>query len=121
MLGLIFIYFVGKWFYDLAGKHDKNQWGFGLLGVVSYYAGIVFGWFIIAVVGEIVSPGFIDEMNSFTSLLAIPVGLATCWLTYQFLKRKWSKQPEPPRGSRAVLDTHMIDVNKNERYNKNER
>ncbi len=35
MIELVLIFFVGKAFYDLAGRHKKHQWGFAILG--SYY------------------------------------------------------------------------------------
>lgn len=122
MLGLIFIYFVGKAFYDLAGKHDKSQWGFAILGVVSYYGGLLVGALVIGIVLELNSPGYVDDSNdTFLGLLAIPLGLLTCWLTYTLLKKAWSK---PKEISTNTLDSDLMTTNvpaEQKRYDQNER
>ena len=41
MLGLLLLYWIGKYFYKLAEAYDKSKWGFTILGIVVYYAGIV--------------------------------------------------------------------------------
>ncbi|TDN87659.1 hypothetical protein DET49_111107 [Salegentibacter sp. 24] len=38
MLGLLLLYWIGKYHYRLAGEYDKSQWGFTILGIVAYYA-----------------------------------------------------------------------------------
>lgn len=117
MLGLLLIYFVGKAFYDLAGKYNKSQWGFAILGVVSYYGGLLIGGFIIGIIMELNSPGYVDDSNStFLGLLAIPLGVLTCWLTYVLLKRAWSK---PKEIERNTLDADLISTEAN-RYDKGE-
>jgi hypothetical protein len=119
MLGLVLLYFAGKAFYDLAGKYNKHQWGFAILGVVSYYGGLFFGGVLIGIVMELSSPGYIDEGNeTFFGILAIPLGIFTCWLTYVLLKRAWSK---PREIDRQTLDGDLIASQSTERYNKEER
>ena len=63
MLGLLLLYWVGKYFYKLAEEHDKSKWGFAILGVVSYYAGIVVFGFITGIVMELTAPGYIDTIH----------------------------------------------------------
>ena len=90
MLGLVFIYFIGKLFYDLAGLNNKNQWGFAVLGVVAYYAGSFMGAFVIAVLSELgIFPFEVSEMA--LNFIGIPFGALTCWGTYMLLKSQWSK------------------------------
>lgn len=111
MLALIFIYFVGKAFYDLAGKHGKNQWGFAILGVASYYGAIFAAGFIIAIIAEI---GFTEHLDWIVPVMTIPIGLLSCWGTYQFLKRSWSKPADRSEAGRA-LDSDLMRYDKNER------
>ena len=119
MLGLIFIYFVGKAFYDLAGKHGKSQWGFAILGVVSYYGGLMLGAFAIGIVVELNAPGTIDDSNdTMFGLLAIPIGILCCWLTYTLLKKAWSK---PKETIGTTLDSDLMSSRSTEMYNKDER
>ena len=119
MLGLILIYFVGKAFYDLAGKYNKSQWGFGILGVVSYYAGLIIGGSLLGVVIEFISPGFIDDTSeTLLAVMALPLGVLTCWLTYVLLKRAWS---QPKEISRNTLDADLIATSEPDRYKKGER
>ena len=53
LLGLILISFVGKAFYDLAGLHGKSQWGFAILGIATYYAGIMTAGFAMGIISEL--------------------------------------------------------------------
>ena len=34
MLGLVLLYWIGKYFYKLAEEYDKSKWGFAILGLV---------------------------------------------------------------------------------------
>lgn len=93
MVGLILLYFIGKYFYDLAIKHNKHKWGYAILGIAAYYAGaIVLGamLFIILELGEWADVDAIDENAA--GLIAMPFGLLTCWVLYALLKRNWSKR-----------------------------
>jgi len=92
MLGIFLLYFIGKAFYNLAHEHQKNKWGFAIAGVVSYYAGTIFGEIVIAVVYELVLEKSIDSFPQVAlAFMALPVGLASCWGFYSLLKRNWSK------------------------------
>ena len=118
MIGLILIYWVGKSFYDLAGKHGKNQWGFGILGVASYYGGIFGGIFLIGLVLAAVNPGSIDDISDpQATIMGIPFGVLTCWSTYTFLKKNWSK---PKEVSKYTLDSDLIPSDA-ERYDQEEK
>lgn len=105
MLGYVLLYFAGKAFYDLAGKHGKHQWGFGILGVVSYFAGLFFGGTLIGFAVVLSGGEVTDDNETWYSLLAVPIGVFTCWITYVLLKRSWSKPREiDPR----TLDGDLI-------------
>jgi uncharacterized membrane protein len=123
MLSIIFIYFVGKAFYDLAKKYSKSEWGFAILGVATYYVGLFGGAFIVGVIIEINSPGYVDDSNStFVGLLGIPVGIAACWGTYTLLKKSWSKPKETDTS--ATLDGGLISTDthsEDSRYTQDER
>jgi hypothetical protein len=92
MFGIFLLYFIGKAFYTLAQEHQKNKWGFAIAGVVSYYAGIIIGEILIALVYELVLNGSVDSISDIAlSLMALPIGIASCWGLYTLLKRNWSK------------------------------
>ena len=93
MLGLLLIYFIGKYFFDLAVKHEKSKWGFAILGVVTYYAGTFVAGVIIAVLMEQNKPGSIDEMNDLVlGIISLPFGVAASSALYFILKKNWQKQ-----------------------------
>ena len=46
MLGFILLYWIGKYFYKLAEKYQKSEWGYALLGIGSYYGGILLAGFL---------------------------------------------------------------------------
>ena len=92
MLGLLLLYWVGKYFYKLAEEHDKSKWGFAILGIVSYYAEMVLFSFIAGIVMELVSPGFVDTMNEMLfGILMIPLGVLCCYIFYKALESSWKK------------------------------
>lgn len=107
MFGLLLLYFVGKAFYNLAFEYEKHKWGYAIAGVVSYYVGIMASAFIIGIVVEINSPGYITESNeTLFSLIAIPFGVALCWGFYTYLKRSW--QRDQATSKLGTLDGDMI-------------
>lgn len=92
MFGLIFLYFIGKYFYNLAGDHDKSQWGFAILGVVSYYVGTFIAGIAFVIGYELFDFGSIDDLSdTVISLMGMPFGLLTCWGLYKILQRNWGK------------------------------
>lgn len=112
MLGLILLYFAGKAFYDLAGRYEKKQWLFAILGVVSYYAGLFLGGILIALFYEVVLEKSIDGVNEFLlSLLAVPIGILVCWGFYNYLLNRWDNEdtPQAPVDSSDVLDADLIN------------
>ncbi len=116
MLGLIFIYFLGKYFYELAINNNRSAWGYAILGVLSYYAGTVVFAIIIALIIEFNSPGSIDEMNdTLMGLAGVPFGLLTAWGLYQFLKRRFDKQATMTNSLSGynLLDDDLINESSN--------
>lgn len=91
MLGLLLIYFIGKYFYDLAAKYEKNKWLFAILGVVIYYVGTFVGGLILGVLDALMELGINWDNSLLLSLIALPFGIGTCYLFYYLLKRSWSK------------------------------
>lgn len=89
MLGLVLIYFIGKRFYDLAITHQKSPHLFGVLGVVSYYAGtFILGFVLVLLLGV----DAIEEMDQlFLGLAALPAGLLSCYIFYKVLENSWNK------------------------------
>lgn len=93
MLGLILLYWIGKYFYKLAEKYDKSKWGFTILGIAVYYAGIIIFGLVIGIVSEIVSPGYFDDFNDkVLGFLALPFGILSCYLLYKYLEKTWKKE-----------------------------
>jgi hypothetical protein len=92
MLGLVLIYFVGKAFYDMAKKYNQSSWLYAILGVLSYYGGIVVGGVILGIILGLFYPVFLDETSeTLLGLMTIPIGILACWGFYQLLKKKWHK------------------------------
>lgn len=106
MLSFIFLYFIGKPFYQLAGEYNKHQWGYAILGVVSYYAATFIGGVILALFIEYVISYSIDNINDkVLGLMAIPFGVLGCWGTYKLLQKSWSKTPS--LSNEDVLDADI--------------
>jgi len=101
MLGLIFIYFVGKYYYELARDHNRNKWLYAIGGIASYYAGSLLGGVLIGIgLGLFhTDPEGINE--TLYGLFALPFGLAACYGLYRYLKNKWGK---PEKFKSDILD-----------------
>jgi len=111
MVGLILLYFVGKAFYDMAGRHNKGQWLFAILGVGTYYAGIFVGAMIVAIVYELFI-GSVDEVNdTLLGLFGLPIGVLACWGFYRILKSRWEKKETFSGSAADVLDANLFDAN----------
>jgi len=96
MLGIIFIYFIGKAFYTLAEEHDKNKWLFAITGVLSYYGGSFIGGIMSYLLYDML---YSDSYNLFgepnellITILGVALGLLICWLYYYLLKRNWENK-----------------------------
>lgn len=88
MLGLIIIFWIGKYYYKLAEEYNKSKWGYAIIGVLSYYTGS----FIAGVVIAIVAPSFIDTASSIAlSLIALPLGLLAAYGLYKLLENNFKK------------------------------
>ena len=97
MLGLVLLYWIGKYFYKLAEEYDKSKWGFAILGIVVYYVGILILGFTLGLVVELISPGFFETMNDMAlNLLALPLGILSCYLLYKYLEKTWEKNKPNP-------------------------
>lgn len=95
MLGLLLLYWIGKYFYKLAEEYDKSEWGFAILGVVVYYAGIVVAGFSFGIFIGIFYPEILETMNeTILSLFMIPFGILSCYLLYIQLEKSWKKSKE---------------------------
>lgn len=111
MVGLILLYFVGKAFYDLAGVNNRGQWLFAILGVGSYYAGILLGGVLIGIGYEIFA-GPVDELNdTLLGVAGLPVGVLVCWGFYRMLKNRWENKQTFSDATEDVLDAGPIDQN----------
>lgn len=105
MLGLFFIYFIGKQFYELAQDHDRSGWGYAFFGVFMYYVGTFVGGIAIALTCYLLDTNFEDINDSVLSILSIPFGMLICWLTYYLLKKKFIDNISDIN----ILDDNILD------------
>ena len=105
MLGFVFIFYIGKFFYKLAEKFDKNKWLFAILGIVVYYVGTFIGGVVIALT-NIISDFEVDwENNLVLGLIALPFGISAAYLFYYILKKQWEK-------SFVIVQDEIQDIGK---------
>lgn len=92
ILGLIFIYWIGKYFYQLAEEFNKNKWLFAILGVVVYYAAQLIVGVLIGVLAMFFNWNIDFESNIQMALIGIPAGAGITYLFYFLLERKWKSE-----------------------------
>lgn len=89
MLEILLIYFLGKQFYELAGRFDRNQWKYAVLGGLSYYLGAFLGGFFILAIAEWNSPGAGDRITTLLlTLVSFPFGLVTAKGIYLWAEKR---------------------------------
>lgn len=93
MLGLVLLYWIGKYFYKLAEEYDKKKWSITILGIAVYYGGVFIFGFIAAILAEVFSPGYLDAFNdTLLGVIMLPFGVLSCYLLYRYLEKKWLKE-----------------------------
>jgi MFS family permease len=90
MLGIVLIYWLGKYFYQLAEKYNQNKWLYAILGIVVYYVSQLLFGFLLGILNELFSWG-INFDNFAINLLGIPVGLLASYLFYFLLEKVWER------------------------------
>ena len=96
MLGIVLIYFIGRYFYRLAEEYNKNKWMFAIIGVLSYYVGTFVGGIILGVLDGIFNIGMDWDNSLILGLLALPFGVTMVYLFHFLLKRHWEKTTIKP-------------------------
>ena len=104
MLGLLLIYYIGKYYADLAEEYNKKKWGYIILGIASYYVGTFIIGIIIVLLYELVLLKSIDDLNDLVlSLIAMPFGILSCIGVYYLVKNNFEK-------NKIVSDSNIQDI-----------
>lgn len=103
MLGILLIYFIGKYFHDLALEFNKNKWLFAILGIATYYAGTFIFGFIIGFYVLITGDESVLELPDIVlGLMALPFGLLLTWGLYALLRKNWKNKP-------VLIESDLLD------------
>lgn len=105
MLGLVFLYFIGKYFYKLAEQFNQNKWLYAILGIVIYYVGTFIGGITLGILDGLIGIGFDWDNNLALGLIALPFGLVTAYLFYFLLNKQWEK-------SVVLVEDEIQDIGK---------
>ena len=93
MLGILLIYYIGKQFYVLAAEHQKSQWLYAILGVLTYYLGAFICGIFLTILSEFKLVRPIEEIPDIAlSFIALPIGILSCVGFYILLKKYWEKR-----------------------------
>jgi hypothetical protein len=93
MLGLLLIYWIGKWHYKLAEEFNKSKWGFAILGVVTYYGFVFISAFVIVFAAASSGAEWVYTTDErLLGLIGVPFGLLATWGLHALLKSQWKKQ-----------------------------
>ncbi|WP_338763454.1 hypothetical protein WAF17_19655 [Bernardetia sp. ABR2-2B] len=110
MLGFVFMYFIGKYFYELAQKANKTKsimWLFAVLGVISYYIGTFIGGVAIGFFAVIFDINLTYYPDFAVNLVGVPFGILMCWGFYMILKNVWKKNERET----YIKDDDILDAN----------
>lgn len=104
MLGILPLYFIGKYFYELAFEHNRSRWGFAILGIATYFISQLAMGFILGIILVASDTEFTGNMELVTNIAGILIGIAGVWLFYFLLKRAWEKNPKKGVSNSELLD-----------------
>ncbi|WP_159948246.1 hypothetical protein [Polaribacter septentrionalilitoris] len=100
MLGILLLFFIGKYFYKLAEKFKKSQWGYAILGVVTYYGGTIIFGLAFGIISEVISPGYIETVNeTMLGIAGLPFGVLATYILYKYLAKTWKNNLEQAKVS----------------------
>ena len=96
MFSILLIYFIGKYFYQLADKYLQSKWLYAVLGVLSYYVGsIVVGGLIVGLfIGFLTDSSFESYSEKSLGFLLMPFGIGSAYFFHYLLKNRWKKSVE---------------------------
>ncbi len=103
MLGLLFLYFIGKYFYKLVDEFYKNKWLFAVLGIVVYYVGTFIGEALLGIMDGLMNISFDWDNNWALGLISLPFGIVAAYLFHFLLKEQWEK-------SFVVIEDEIQDI-----------
>lgn len=105
MLGILVMFYVGKSFFDLAHRFNKEvwlQWVLGFMGIGMYYLGTFIGGILLGV-AEAYGWIYVSNMSDIAiAFLGLPFGLLACIIFYYLLKRYYSK-------TKTQIDPNILD------------
>ena len=108
MLGVLLLFFIGRYFYNLAHKYQKNGWLYGFVGIVTYYAGgFAIVLFYVIVVEFFQWNIYGSDNEIYMSLLALPFGILSCYLLYHQLERQFQGKNHSPKAN--TLDEELFE------------
>lgn len=106
MLGLLLIFFIGKYYYELAQDYYKHRWLYAIFGIIIYYVGTAVGGIILGFLDVLFALNFDWDSSLFLGLIALPFGIVAAYFIYIVLKRKWKKET-------GVAKDEIQDIGKN--------
>jgi len=106
MFGLIPLYFIGKYFSELAHEHNRSRWGFGILAIVVYIASQLLFGLVLGIILYASDPDVVISrgMEMAVNVAGIVMGLVTVWLLYYLLKKAWEKKRLLQKDSQLLDD-----------------
>jgi hypothetical protein len=92
------VFFIGRYFSELAFEHERSRAGFSLLGIgvyiISFFLlGIIAAVFLV-LLGAQPSPA----MDLLLTAVSVALGAAATWMVWVLLKRSWGKQADRRNG-----------------------
>jgi glycopeptide antibiotics resistance protein len=94
MFGVLFLYFIGKYFFKLAEDNNQNKWLYAILSIVIFYVGSFFGGIVLGIIFLLFDFDYDWDNDKANSIIAIPFGFLADYLFYIILKKKWQSKIE---------------------------
>ena len=107
---MLLLYFVWKYFKELAEKYNRESyWPYVIGGAVTYYAGIFIGSILIGLIALAADIDIENTNDQLLGLMALPVGILFSYLLYKYIEKKWKAEYVDPAVALEEIGTDSED------------
>lgn len=104
MLGLLPLYFIGKYYAELATAYNRKGWVFALIGVLIALASQFLLGLIVGFIAVMQNNESLLESELLLNLGAIMFSILVAVVVYKILESNWKKNPKTTPGREDLLD-----------------
>lgn len=110
MLGILLLYFIGKYYNELYKEYKtEKSWPYVLLGIGTYYAGTLLAGFTIGLLSVTMDFNIDNTPDLVIGLMAVPFGILATFGVYKYLEKKWKREYVDPVAELETIGSEEVE------------